>query len=95
MDRRVTQPKRVTSATLGPPPPCKRARDSLVTIPDSSFSWSQGNGSFRYKVVSIRVVSTQAVKLHKNVDHSKFSLRVNKEKILGEYSSFFKPCTWN
>ena len=25
MDRRVTQPKRVTSPTWGPPPPCKQA----------------------------------------------------------------------
>ena len=67
-----------------------------MLILDSSFSWSQGNRSFRYKVVSIQVVSTQAVKLHKNVDHFKFSLHVNKEKILGEYSSFFEPWSnWN
>ena len=37
MDRRVTSPKRVTSLTWGPPPPCKQAlkrdtsRNSLVT----------------------------------------------------------------
>ena len=49
------------------------------------------NRSFRYKVLSIQVVSIQAVKLHKIFDHLKYSLRVNKEKILGEYSSFFKP----
>ena len=29
MDRRVTPPKRATSATWGPPPPCKQA----LTIP--------------------------------------------------------------
>ena len=62
-----------------------------MLILDSSFSWFQGNRSFRYKVVSIQVVSIQAVKLHKNFDHFKYSLRVNKEKILGQYSSFFKP----
>ena len=43
-------------------------------------------------VVSIR---TQAVKLLKNFDHFKYSLRVNKKNILGDYSSFFKPSTWN
>ena len=41
-------------------------------------------------VVSIR---TQAVKLLKNFDHFKYSLRVNKKNILGDYSSFFKPST--
>ena len=67
-----------------------------MLILDSSFSWSQGNRSFRYKVVSIQVFSIQAVKLHKNFDHFKCSLRVNEDKILGEYSSFFKPWrTWN
>ena len=38
---------------------------------------------------------TQAVKLHKNFDHFKKSLQLNKKNILGEYSSFFKPSTWN
>ena len=37
---------------------------------------------------------TQAVKLHKNFDHFKKSLQLNKKNILGEYSSFFKPSTW-
>ena len=59
---------------------------------------SPGNRSFRYKVVSIQVVSirTQAVKLLKNFDHLKYlkySLRVNKKSILDDYSSFFKPGT--
>jgi len=35
------------------------------------------------------------VKLHKHFDHFKYSLLVNKKNILGEYSSFFKPSTWN
>ena len=30
MDRRVTPPKRVTSPTWGPPPPCKQALRLLV-----------------------------------------------------------------
>ena len=38
---------------------------------------------------------TQAVKLHKNFDHFKKSLQLNRKNILGEYSSFFKPSTWN
>ena len=29
MDRRVTKPKRVTSPTWGPPPPCKQALNLL------------------------------------------------------------------
>ena len=29
MDRRVTSPKRVTSPTWGPPPPCKQALNSF------------------------------------------------------------------
>ena len=33
MDRRVTQPKAVTSLTWGPPPPCKQALDYLFPLP--------------------------------------------------------------
>ena len=43
---------------------------------------SRGNRSFRSKVVSIQA---QAVKLHKKFFHFKYSLRVNKKNILGEY----------
>ena len=32
MDRRVTPPKRVTSPTWGPPPPCKQALREQVKI---------------------------------------------------------------
>ena len=32
MDRRVTAPKRVTSPTWDPPPPCKQAQPVLVTF---------------------------------------------------------------
>ena len=35
----------------------------------------------------------EAVKLHKNVDQYKYSLRVNMKNFLGEYSSFLKPST--
>ena len=46
----------------------------------------------RKPVISIR---TQVVELHKNFDHCKYSLCVNKKNILGGYSSFFKPKAWN
>lgn len=46
--------------------------------------------SFRYKWFRYKL--SQAVKLHKNFVHFKYSLRV---KIVGEYSSFFQPRTWN
>ena len=32
MDRRVTPPKRVTSPTWGPPPPCKQALREVLII---------------------------------------------------------------
>ena len=34
MDRQVTPPKRVTSPTWGPPPPCKRALIHLEIVLD-------------------------------------------------------------
>ena len=38
MDGRVTPPERVTSSTLGSPPPCKQALKGLKTIgPDGSL----------------------------------------------------------
>ena len=37
----------------------------------------------------------QAVKFHKNLGHFKYSLWVNMKNILGKYSSFFRPSTWN
>ena len=40
-------------------------------------------------------MQTQAVKVHKNFVHFKYSLRVDEKNILGENSSFFKPSTWN
>ena len=45
------------------------------------------------KVVSIQVVliRPQALKLFKNFDHFKYSLRVKKENIWVEYSSSCKP----
>ena len=47
-------------------------------------------------VVSIQGVSIrpQALKLLKNFDHFKYSLHGHKN-IWGEYSSYFKPSTWN
>ena len=32
MDRRVTPPKRVTSSTRGPPPPCKHALNLYICV---------------------------------------------------------------
>ena len=51
------------------------------------FNGYTRNPSFQYKLVSILFVSiqTQAVKLNKNFVHFKYSLRVNKKNILGEY----------
>ena len=51
------------------------------------FNGYTRNRLFRYKVVSIQVVSiqTQAVKLHENFVHFKYSLRVKKKNIWGEY----------
>ena len=51
------------------------------------FNGYTRNRSFQYKLVSILFVSiqTQAVKLNKNFVHFKYSLRVSKKNILGEY----------
>ena len=51
------------------------------------FNGYTRNRSFQYKLVSILFVSiqTQAVKLNKNFVHFKYSLRVNKKNISGEY----------
>ena len=51
------------------------------------FNGYTRNRSFQYKLVLILFVSiqTQAVKLNKNFVHFKYSLRVNKKNILGEY----------
>ena len=51
------------------------------------FNGYTRNRPFRYKVVSMQVVSiqTQDVKLHENFVHFKYSLRVNKKNIWGEY----------
>ena len=59
----------------------------------SKEQWSEfGIWFFVFKVISIRVVSIrpQALRLHENFDHLKYSLH-----IWGEYFSFFKPSTWN
>ena len=49
----------------------------------SIFNGYTRNRPFRYKVVSLQVVSiqTQAVKLHENFVHFKYSLRVNKKNL--------------
>ena len=45
--------------------------------------------------ISCFLIWTQAVKLHKNLIHFKYSLHMNKKYIFGQNSSFFKPSTWN
>ena len=47
---------------------------------------------FLFQVISIQFVSIrpEALRLHENFDHFKYSLH-----IWGEYSSFFKPSAWN
>ena len=53
MDRRVTPPKRVTSPTWGPPPPCKQAlsfwKFHVVVV--------QNNGKEMYKKSVLHVQS--------------------------------------
>ena len=62
-------------------------------VEDSSCTTA--NWSFQSKVVLIQVTSiqTEAVKLHKKSDYLKYSLRMNKKNILGDYFLFFKPNT--
>ena len=57
----------------------------------------KGNRSFRYKFVLIQVISirTQALKLLKKFNHFKYSLCVNKKNISGDYSSFFEASMRN
>ena len=43
MDRRVTPPKRVTSSTWGPPPPCKQSLTVQKTVGTSNV---KKNNSF-------------------------------------------------
>ena len=39
MDRRVTPPKRATSPTWGPPPPCKQALKGHDEVDHLAFDW--------------------------------------------------------
>ena len=39
MDRRVTPPKRVTSPTWGPPPPCKQALRDPISVKFRQATW--------------------------------------------------------
>ena len=41
MDRRVTPPKRVTSPTWGPPPPCKQALNYVQGSYLQAFTFSE------------------------------------------------------
>ena len=52
MDRRVTPPKRVTSPTCGPPPPCKQALSILKAMDHYSFDGvGRGGGGRGWKIV--------------------------------------------
>ena len=48
-DRRVTPPKRVTSPTWGPPPPCKQAlnRDDFLQYNGINFTSRKNGSNFR------------------------------------------------
>ena len=50
-------------------------------------------GRFETKWLRFKSFRYEAVKLHKNVDQYKYSLRVKMKNFLGEYSSFLKPNT--
>ena len=54
MDRRVTPPKRVTSPTLGPPPPCKQALTLLLFL---TFSLPSPSSLLKHPSVSADPVS--------------------------------------
>ena len=43
----------------------------------------------------VRFNTNSSSEIAQNLDHFKYSLLVNKKNILCEYSSFFKPSTWN
>ena len=71
MDRRVTPPKRVTSPTWGPPPPCKQALNEFilshqsitVLIHSQQFAYTNrlifGNG--RYSVFFLLNMPTNPI----------------------------------
>ena len=76
-----------------------RRRMMPVSVKQTTLRYQErpfGNQSFRYKVVSIQVASirTQAVKMHKNFVHFKYSFCANKKNILCKYSSFLKRRAW-
>ena len=48
MDWRVTPPRRVTSPTQGPPPPCKQALNLMLT------DWQVDAGGSQKKLVEFR-----------------------------------------
>ena len=59
MDRRVTPPKRVTSPTWGPPPPCKQAlsKHGYKTFSPSAFqslSLSSETNSYKWNRINER-----------------------------------------
>ena len=68
---------------------------SLLYMLEWPASLALSQHSPRKPVVLIRI---QALKLQKNFGprkYDKYSMCVNKENILGEYSLFFTPCLWN
>ena len=55
MDRRVIPPKRVTSATWGPPPPCKQALSDYRETTDKRSSVIHNNHDEHHKVYTLAV----------------------------------------
>ena len=52
MGRRVTSPKRVTSPTWGPPPPCKQALSLKFTY----YNWSYDSHNCKKTMINIDVL---------------------------------------
>ena len=63
---------------------------SFLTITQSRATTGHRGVFHSYKSKQGVSIRTQAVKLHKNYVHFKYSLRVNKKNISGGYSLFFK-----
>ena len=83
-ENRFKIPSPVPHTTLRPP--CKKKKTTKKK--------NRGNWSSQYRVVSIRVafIRPRAPRLHKNFDHFKYRLRVNKKII---YLGWMIPRTWN
>ena len=83
MDRRVTPPRRVTSPTWGPPPPCKQALNDVVQKIEKTVNNTQITTQKRTSN------SSRNTKKHPDLGIFGFSLikvRVQGDLILGSFS---------